>query len=196
MPNSETAFVSPYQTRNAMKEFWNAWCTCQMNVLYHRRRAGVFHRRIRLLDICSLSLAAVAGLGVLAGIKAIPDTVWAVIAFASGIIGQLRSIFRWPDNTQEEQALENDYISVLVLLKRFLDDAKHLNGITDDLFAHQFQRALERFNSLTLERDKTDYKNEETEPLWREVLEQFPPTDQWMPDSAIESRKEDANIDG
>ena len=57
---------------------------------------------------------------------------------------------------QEEQTLESEYVSVLALLRRFLDNAKHLDGINDDLFA-QFQRAQERFNTLTIERDKTDF---------------------------------------
>jgi hypothetical protein len=167
-----------------MKEFWVAWLTCQINVLYHRKKAAAIAKRIRRFDVWSLLLAALAGLGVLAGFKQVPESLWALIAFASGIIGQLRSIFRLPDTMQDEQTLESEYVSVLALLKRFLDNAKYLNGINDDLFA-EFQRAQERFNTLTIERDRTDYNKGETDPLWDEVLEQFPPSKQWIPDYAI-----------
>jgi hypothetical protein len=183
MKHDPTTFMSADQTRSAMTEFWAAWLTCQLSVLYHRKKAIAVAKRIRQFDVLSLLLAALAGLGVLAGLKQVPETVWALIAFGSGIVGQLRSIFRLPDTVQEEQTLENEYASVLALLKTFLDGAKHLNGITDDLFA-DFQRVRDRFNTLTIERDKTDYNKKDTNPLFDEVLEQFPQDRQWMPDYA------------
>lgn len=157
-------------------------------MLYHRRKAGALAKRIRQFEVWSLLLAGLAGLGVLAGFRQVPDTVWAFIAFGSGIVGQFGSIFRLPDTMHEEQSLESDYVSVLALLKRFLDNAKHINGIDDNLFA-EFQRAQERFNTLLIERDKTDYNKGETDPLWQEVLKQFPPEAQWLPDYAIRMKE-------
>ena len=75
MPDNDKGFVSAYQAWNAMQDFWNAWCTCQINVLYHRRKAARLAGRLRQVDVWSLLLAGIAGLGVLAGFKTIPETV-------------------------------------------------------------------------------------------------------------------------
>ena len=153
--------------------------TCALNVAFHRRRAKSASKRAKTIDIIAALLAAIAGVGILSEFKGVPDTLWAVLAFFSGLVGQLRSVFGLSDMELEHRKLQNDYSSVLSTLNSLIDRAKEAGGLTQELDT-QRQLILERFHFVA-ERDETDYKPEEIDPLQQEVNEAYPPDSLWMP---------------
>jgi hypothetical protein len=189
MPEKRS-FVSANETKVTVSTMWQAIRRCELNVRFHRDKGKGIQKQIQLLDISSITLAAVAGVGILAGIHWVSDSVWAIIAFASGVVNQLRPIFRLSDKMLEEFTLEKQYTSLLSFLTTLMGRAQEVDGLTPELHS-QFQLGIDRYNVLRLEHDQTQYTPEETKPLMEEVNRLYPPDSLWMPAYALESKKED-----
>jgi hypothetical protein len=86
-------------------QLWDAVRTCELNSKFHRKKAKEYGAQEQWLEISATLLGAIAGIGILSSIKGVPDSVWAVVAFFSGIVGQLRSVFRLPDKILEHRRL-------------------------------------------------------------------------------------------
>lgn len=114
----------------ALTDTWDAIRTCELNVTFHREKARVVSRRAKAIEVSSALLAAFAGIGILSGIKGVPDSIWAIVAFLSGIAGQLRSVFGLPELELKHRNLQNDYSSVLSSLKGMVDRSKDAGGLT------------------------------------------------------------------
>lgn len=184
-----SSFIPAQQTRLAFDQLWSAVRTCELNVIFHRKKAKHLAKQERWLEITATLLGAIAGIGILSGIKGIHDSVWAVIAFFSGIVGQLRSVFRLPDKMLEHRRLQNDYGSVLSQLKGMVSRAQDAGGLTPEIHS-QLQLTLERFR-VTDERDETDYKPDETRPIEEEVGKMYPEWSLWIPQYALQLDSEE-----
>jgi hypothetical protein len=163
----------------AVQGMWNVVRTCELNVLFHREKAKIASRRAKAIDNLAALLAAIAGIGILAGIGNIPDSTWAIVAFCSGLAGQLRPVFGLPNLELEHRKLQNDYGSVLSSIKGVLDQAKDAGGLTYELDA-QRRLTQERFN-FVMERDETDYDPEELRPIQHKINQIYPADRLWLP---------------
>jgi len=123
----------------------------------------------------------VAGIGILAGLEA-PNSLWASLAFAGGLITQARSIFRMPDTTAQHRGLKDEYSSFLSLFKGVVGRTKDAGALTDDPYV-QLQLIFERYRVAT-ERDDTDYETEEAARWQEKVGRMYPPDRLWVPEAA------------
>lgn len=176
-------FIPAPRTVLLFDQLWDAVRTCELNSKFHRKRAKRYGIQERWLETSATMLGAIAGIGILSGLKSIPDSVWAVVAFSSGLVGQLRSVFRLPDRVLEHRRLQNDYASVLSQLTGIVFRAQDEGGLTQELHS-QLQLTLERYR-VTDERDETDYNPKELEPLEEEVKKLYPQEALWTPKDTV-----------
>lgn len=177
-----------------MTELWEAIRVCELNVIFHRRKARQKAKLIQVLDVSSILLAAVAGIGILSGIASVPATFWAIVAFGSGVVNQLRPIFRLSDKMLEELTLENEYASLETYLQTLLNRVKDIGGLTTDVYS-QIQLGSDRYRVLKLERDKTEYKASETKPILDDINLRYPKDRLWMPAKQSIIEGEEAKVE-
>jgi hypothetical protein len=183
MASSPSSPLSQHQTELAFRQLWDAVRTCELNILFHRTRARRKARQTRVLDIFTTVLATVSGVGILSGIKGVPDQTWAIIAFLSGFLGQLRSILQLTEQMLENRRLDNEYSSVLSALNGILSSCQEIDALTPEING-QLRLALERFR-VTNERDETEYDPDEIRSFQEQVKRMYPRERLWTPTAAV-----------
>jgi hypothetical protein len=182
--------LPPHQTDLAFHQLWDAVRTCELNILFHRARARNKAKQTRMLDISTTVLASIAGVGILSGITGVPSQIWAIIAFISGFLGQLRSILQLTEQMLENRRLDNEYSSVLSALNGIVSSCQEVDALTAEING-QLRLALERYR-ITNERDQTEYDAGELRPFQALVKGMYPDNTRWTPTSAVKS-DEDGN---
>lgn len=180
---SERAFVAPELTKLAFEQLWDSIRTCMLNVLFHRKKARIRANLQTLIEIVSTSSATIAGIGIVS-LPSVRDSTWAVLAFCSALIGQLPSVFKLQDKRLEHKRLDNEYSSVLGDLLRIVHRVQAVGDLTPELHS-QLQLSLEKFN-FVIQKDDTDYRPGELEPLETQVSRMYPPSKDWKPQSALQ----------
>lgn len=181
--SSEEGFVNLELTALAFDQLWDSIRTCTLNQLFHRLKAREKGRLETLIQIVSMALAAIAGAGIME-LPSVRDSLWAVLAFCSAIAAQLPAVFKLPDERLENKRFDSEYGSVLADLLRVVSRAKAVGGLTQELHS-QLQLSLEKFN-FVIQKDDTDYKAGELEPLERQTIKMYPRSKDWKPQGALQ----------